>query len=147
MSPEADAPAASEDHAARVSLKNWDVVLGKMVRDLCLAEPHFDNDTAIVFRCGDLVEWATSRYGDRLDDTTPLAPSEYLNIEGARLARFLTGAGWVGAGFVVNCDEQVHHWICHSLIATSSTVIGISVEGDPVQAEESSWAVSVRSHR
>lgn len=128
-----------------VVLKNWDVALGKIVRDLCRADLNFDTETPIVFRCGDLVEWATERYVARLDEHSVLAPSEYLNIEGARLARFLTGAGWTGPGYVLNCDAEFHAWTCAALAESAQgAVFGISVDAVGELGESAKFNVSLR---
>lgn len=129
-----------------VVLKNWDVALGKIVRDLCRADINFDPETPIVFRCGDLVEWATERYVARLDEQSALAPSEYLNIEGARLARFLTGAGWTGPGYVLNCDAEIHAWTCAALAESAQgAVFGISVDAVGQSGESATFNVSLRA--
>ncbi|PQZ53517.1 MULTISPECIES: hypothetical protein [unclassified Microbacterium] len=118
----------SKVHHARttlgpVTLRNWDVILGKGLRDLWSSEgrPYGLDDTSpVCFRTGELTDWAVRVYAEKDAGEEVVSPSEHLNIEGARLARFLSAAGWTGRGYVLNTTVPTFERLCGSLSAAGA---------------------------
>lgn len=131
-----------------VTLRNWDIVLGKSLRDMWNSEgPQWGlNDSSTVFyRTGELTDWAVQSYGEKDASGENISPSEHLNIEGARLARFLSAAGWHGRGYVLNTTVPTFERLCRSLpTAGAGSVAGVSVIRN-LQAEDEgvSWAIDL----
>ena len=128
--------------AEGLTLRNWDVVLGKIVRDLWAEAGLTDKSTAC-FRTGELIAWAVALYAEKDSSSQAISPTEHLNIEGARLARFLAGSGWRGRAYVLDTSVDDFERICGAVSSPDLTA-GIEVVMRPGSTGQL-WDLSLRT--
>lgn len=136
--------------SAPTSLRTWDAVLGRQVRDLwrfAAGESGLQNDTPVCFETGELIHWAVDLYSRKDASGHAISPTEHLNIEGARLARFLTSSGWSGPAFVLNASASAHAEVCAAIATSYERDVASVRVSHPVNiddAETPTWAVRLK---
>lgn len=128
------------------SLRDWDAVVGKVLRGLWQENAEIygaNTSTPVYLECTELVEWATWQFAKKLASLDPLTPSEYLNLEGSRIVRFLHTSGWHGACFVLSCEPNLLMRIAGAgaTLVDPQSAVAVRVTSPNLEEDKVAWHI------